>query len=88
MPASIRLDKESEDILQKASESLKTTKSEVIRMAIKDYCHKLLKEKQKTPWEIYQSIHTAGGSGHGKRVERGKELLKRYLEAKRKKWSL
>ncbi|MBI4689968.1 MAG: CopG family transcriptional regulator [Nitrospirae bacterium] len=88
MPVSIRLDKESEDILKKAATGLHTTKSAAIRDAIKNYYLKILEEQQKTPWEIYESIHTYGGSGHGKRVLEGKKILKASLSKKRKKWSL
>lgn len=87
MPVSIRLDKESEVILEKAANSLHTTKSEAIRNAIKNYYLKIIEERQKTPWEIYESIHTYGGSGHGKRVIKSKEILKTALSKKRKKWS-
>ncbi len=87
MPASIRLDKEIEDILQKTAESVNTTKSEIIRKAIRDYCLRLLREKQRTPWEIYRSIHMPGGSGHGKRVQNSEKILKEHLNIKRKKWS-
>lgn len=87
MPISIRLDRESEDILQKVVNSLHTTRSTAIRNAVKNYYTNILEEKQKTPWEIYQAIHMPGGSGHGKRVQKGKESLKEYLNSKRKKWS-
>ncbi len=86
MPVSIRLDKESENILQKVAEGLQTTKSDAIRNAIKNYYSKILESKQKTPWEIYQLIHIRGGSGHGRRIHDGKEILKKSLNMKRKKW--
>lgn len=87
MPVSIRLDRESEEMLRKMADSLHVTKSDAVRSAIRNYYGKLLEEKKKTPWEIYQAVHAPGGSGHGQRVLRSKEILKGLLEVRRKKWS-
>ena len=88
MPSSTRLDKETEEVLKKAAEYLGTTKSKIVRESIKEYCMKIIEEKKRTPWDIYQSIHRPGGSGHGKRVLMSKEILKKKIEESRKKWSL
>ncbi len=87
MPSSTRLDKETEAVLQKAATTLGVTRSQIVRESVKEYCVKILKQRKKSPWEIYESIHKPGGSGHGKRVLESKETLKKQLEAKRKKWS-
>ncbi len=87
MPSSTRLDKQTEHILQKAAASSGVTKSQIVRESIKEYCKKILREKKKTPWEIYQSIHEQGGSGHSKRVLLSKDILEKKLGAARKKWS-
>jgi|GEM_PF-588997 len=87
MPVSIRLDRESEEMLNKMSDSLHMTKSDAVRNAIRICYVKLLEENRKTPWEIYQSIHVPGGSGNGERVRRSRETLKGLLEDKRRKWS-
>lgn len=87
MPSSTRLDKETEAVLQKAAATLGVTRSQIVRESVKEYCVKILKQRKKSPWEIYESIHKPGGSGHGKRVLESKETLKKQLEAKRKKWS-
>ncbi len=86
MPSSTRLDKETEEVLNKTVEYLGSTKSEIVRKSIKEYCLKVIEENKKTPWAIYQLIHTHGGSGHGKRVLMSKDILKGKLEANRKKW--
>jgi galactokinase/mevalonate kinase-like predicted kinase len=87
MPVSIRLDRESEEMLKKMMDSLHLTKSDAVRKAIRNYHEKLLEENKKTPWEIYQAVHAPGGSGHGERVLRTRETLKGLLESKRKQWS-
>ena len=88
MPSSTRLDKETEDLLKKAAAYAGVTKSELVRESIREYCGKLVEQKQRTPWEIYQSVQKSGGSGHGSRVKNAKAILKAHLEEKRKKWSL
>ncbi len=89
MPSSARLDKETEELLRKAAEYLGVTKSELVRESIRQYCARIVEEKQRTPWEIYQAVHKSKeGSGHGNRIRDAKEILKSQLEAKRKKWSL
>lgn len=87
MPTSTRFDKDTEEVLTKAAGVLGLTKSEVVRKSVREYCTRIIGEKKKTPWEIYEPIHTAGGSGHGKRVSLQKEILKAQLKARRKKWS-
>ena len=88
MPSSTRLDKETEDLLKKAAEYAGVTKSELVRESIREYCAKIVEQKRRTPWEIYQSIQKSGGSGHGNRINNSKAILKAHLEEKRKKWSL
>ena len=87
MPSSTRLDKETEALLKKAAEYAGVTKSKLVRESIREYCAKIVEKKQRTPWEIYQSLQPIEGSGHGKRVEKGKEILKKKFEDMRKKWS-
>ena len=88
MPTSTRLDKETEDALKKAADYLHMTKSDIVRKSVREFCIRVIEEERKTPWEVYEAVHIAGGSGHGERVLTGKAMLRRQLEAKRKKWSL
>jgi Arc/MetJ-type ribon-helix-helix transcriptional regulator len=88
VPSSTRLDKETEELLRKAAEYSGVTKSELVRESIRQYCARIVEQKQKTPWEIYQSIQKSEGSGHGSRIKNAKAILKAHLEEKRKKWSL
>ncbi len=88
MPSSTRLDKETEALLKKAAECAGVTKSQLVRESIREYCARIVEEKKRSPWEIYQSLQPIGGSGHGHRVSKGKEIMKKRLEDKRRKWSL
>lgn len=87
MPSSTRLDKETEELLRKAAEYSGVTKSELVRESIRHYCTRIVEEKQRTPWEIYQSLQPIEGSGHGNRIKNAKKILKTRLEEKREKWS-
>jgi hypothetical protein len=86
MPSSARLDKETEALLKKAAEYAGVSKSEVVRESIREYCAKIVEARKRTPWEIYESIHEPGGSGHRKRVANSKIILKKKFEAMRKSW--
>lgn len=89
MPSSARLDNETAELLEKAAEVMRTTKSQVVRESLREYCAAVIEKKIKTPWEIYRSVHKASqGSGHGKRVSTGKKILKIKFEENRRKWSL
>ncbi|MEW6087646.1 MAG: CopG family transcriptional regulator [bacterium] len=87
MPSSTRLDKETEEFLNRAAQRSAVTKSEIVRIALREYCKKVIENKV-TSWEIYFSVHEPGGSNYGKRVSDGKKTLKKKSEAGRKKWSL
>ena len=87
MPSSTRLDKETEVLLKKAAECAGVTKSQLVRESIREYCTRIVEEKKQLPWEIYRKVHTSGGSGHGQRVAKGKEILKDKFDGMRKKWS-
>ena len=66
--------------MEKAAELLGTTKSQVVRESVREYCTKIVSEKKKTPWQIYQTIYSGEESGHGKRVETGKKILKKKIQ--------
>ena len=46
MPFSVRLDEETEALLNKTARALGTTKSEILKASIHDYCRKTLKRKK------------------------------------------
>lgn len=89
MPSSTRLDKETEALLKKAAECAGVTKSQLVRESIREYCAKIVEERKRSPWEIYQTVHKSDkGSGHGNRIRNAESILKANLGEKRKKWSL
>ena len=51
MPISVRLDDETEALLNKTAKALDTTKSEILKASVQDYCKKTLREKMKKPYD-------------------------------------
>ena len=82
-----RLDSLADEALSKAAELLGLTKSDVVRESVKEYCGKVIKQGQKTPWQVYQAIDKPGGSGHRKRLVKQREIIRKHLEKRRKQWS-
>ena len=82
-----RLGSLADEALSKAAELLGLTKSDVVRESVKEYCEKVIKEGQKTPWQVYQALHRPGGSGHRKRLAKQREIIRKHLEKRRKQWS-
>jgi hypothetical protein len=82
-----RLDSQAEEALSKTAELLGLTKSDVVRESVKEYCGKIVKQRQKTPWQVYQAIHKPGGSGHQKRLSKQREIIRKHLEKRRSQWS-
>ena len=49
MPVSVRLDEETEALLNKTAKTLRTTKSKILKASVQDFCKKTLDEKEKSP---------------------------------------
>ncbi len=62
-------------------------KKEKIKYLEKQGAGKLDRSPTRTPWEVYQTLLPVEGSGHGKRVAKRKDILRKKLEGTRKKWS-
>ena len=76
MPFSVRLDKETESLLEKTASALKTSKAEVIKQSLSDYCARVLSERRKQPYEVIKDLIEKGGSGRGDLSVRGEEILR------------
>ncbi|MEW6416960.1 MAG: ribbon-helix-helix protein, CopG family [Nitrospirota bacterium] len=88
MPVSVRLDKETEELLDKASRLLRTSKSEVIKRSIKQYCKPVIEEKKQNLYEfIKKRIDKWPGSGRGDLAIRHEEILREMLKEKHRRRS-
>lgn len=76
MPTSIRLDKETESLLKETARVIRTTKTEVIKRSIRQYCPAILQEKRKYPYQLIEDLLYREGSGRGDLSIRGEEILR------------
>lgn len=83
MPISVRLDKETEAMLEEAAEILGSSKTFVIKESLGEYCPKVLAKKRKRPYELIRDITGRKGSGRGDLSIRCEEILRDAFRRKR-----
>ena len=82
LPLSVRLDKETETLLKETASALRTTKAQVIKESLSDYCTRVLSKKHSRPYELIQDLVGQEGSGKGDLSIRGEEILRNRLRRK------
>ncbi len=83
MPVSVRLDRETRDILERTAVILGTTKTDVIKKSIRDFCLKELKGRTAKPFDLIQDLIGGEGSGKGDLSVRGEEILRERFQCGR-----
>ena len=84
MPTSVRVDEETEALLERASQLTAVTKSQLIRTALKQYCSVIVLGSTTTPYEsIKQFIGCAEGPADLAR--RSRHYLQDIFRAKQKR---
>jgi predicted transcriptional regulator len=83
MPVSVRLDKETEELLEKAARIMNLSKSKLMRDSIKEYCSRIVNQKKLTPYELAKDLIGKEGSGRGDLSTRGEEILRELFRKKR-----
>jgi predicted transcriptional regulator len=76
MPLSVRLDKETEAMLEEAAESLGTSKAWVIKESLGQYCPKVIAKRRKRPYQLVRDIAGRRGSGRGDLSVKSEEILR------------
>ena len=76
MRVSARLDPETKALLEKAAKVLRTTKTDVLRQSIGDFCGRVLEEKGKRPYDLIRDLVGVEESGRGDLSVRGEEILR------------
>ena len=76
MPFSVRLDDETEALLNKTAKALDTTKSEILKASIHDFCEKTLQEKGKKPYDLISDLIGREFSGKGNLAISSEEILR------------
>jgi len=82
MPLSVRLDKKTESLLEETASTLKTSKAEVIKKSLLDYCARILAERRKQPYDLIKDLIGKEGSGRGDLSSRSEEILRKRFERK------
>ena len=82
MPLSVRLDKKTESLLEQTASTLKTSKAEVIKQSLSDYCARVLTERRKQPYEMIKDLLDKAGSGRGDLSTRNEEILRERFRRK------
>lgn len=82
MPISVRLDDETEGLLLKTAKALNTTKTEVLKACILDFCKRTLHEKSKKPYALIADLIGKESSGQGNLGIDGEEILRKAFGKK------
>lgn len=82
MPVSVRLDEETEALLNKTAKTLRTTKSKVLKASVQEFCLKTLKEKRKRPYDLISDLIGKEYSGEGNLAIHAEEILRKRFSRK------
>jgi predicted DNA-binding protein len=82
MPGSVRLDKETVELLERASRITCKPKDRIMKEAVKDYYLRCVEQKGKTPYELAGDLLNKEGSGRGDLSVRGEEILRELAQKK------
>ncbi len=80
MPISVRLDDETEALLNKTAKALDTTKSEILKASVRDFCKKTLREKRKKPYDLISDLIGNEFSGKGDLAINSEEILRKAFK--------
>ncbi len=83
MSVRMRLDEYTEAILARTAKALRTTKTEVLKRSIREYCGRILDEKSKSPYELINDLVGEEKSGKGDLSVKSEEILRERFSAKR-----
>ena len=82
MPVSVRLDEETETLLNKTAKTLRTTKSKILKASVLDFCKKTLDEKRKKPYDLISDLIGTEYSGDGNLAINAEEILRKHFSKK------
>jgi hypothetical protein len=80
MPTSVRLDPETEELLITTANTLKITKSDVVKASIRNFCLKILKEKSNRPYDLISDLIGKEYSGKGDLAINSEEILRQAFK--------
>lgn len=65
MPISARLDKDTEELLNKTAAALNATRTEILKASIREFCQRTLESKAKQPYDLIEDLIGEEFSGKG-----------------------
>lgn len=83
MPTSVRLDKETESVLEETSRLTRLTKTELIKRSLRQYCSAILNEEKKYPFKLIEDLLDKAGSGRRDLSVRAEEILRDVFRRRR-----
>jgi hypothetical protein len=82
MPVSVRLDEETEALLNKTAKTLRTTKTKILIASVQDFCTKTLQEKRQRPYDLISDLTGKEYSGDGNLAINAEEILRKRFSEK------
>jgi len=82
MPVSVRLDEETEALLNKTAKTLRTTKTKILIASVQDFCTKTLQEKRQRPYDLISDLIGKEYSGDGNLAINAEEILRKRFSEK------
>ena len=76
MSTSVRLDEETEILLNRTADLLQTTKTDVIKVSIRSYCDNKLQEMKQRPYDLISDLIGDEKSGHGNLSIESEKILR------------
>ena len=82
MPISARLDEETEELLIKTAAALKSTRTEVLKASIREFCQRTLEKKARKPYDLIEDLVGDQFSGKGNLAIDGETILREAFSKK------
>ncbi len=83
MTISVRLDEETEALLMKTAQALNTTKTNVLKASIRNFCTKTLQDRRKKPYDLITDLVGEEFSGQGNLAIDSEEILRKAFSRKK-----
>lgn len=83
MPTSVRLDEETEALLSKTAKALNTTKTDVLKASIRNFCKRTLQHRSKRPYDLIADLVGEEFSQQGNLAIDSEEILRKAFQRKK-----
>ena len=79
---SVRLDEELDRLVRRAAKALGHTRSDLVKLSLRDYCARALHEREAAPYALAEDLLGRAGSGLGDLSTNGRKYLLEFLHAR------